>query len=221
MDFQVIIRKSFSSSRLTIESVKLLNKLGKLNNLTLIKVKAHIGIQGNERADDLAKKGADSTPIGPEPFLTISWSNIIMDLLKKAKDETANRISKHPIRPNAKTPLLYYIGRYGFRLASNNKKDIREITHLFSDQSWLHNSRSKREPNISPFCDHCYDIEETAEHFIGECPAYAMVRIQIFGLPYIDLSQIITEFGTNKLIQYIKLTGRTNKNYYPDSEHAA
>jgi ribonuclease HI len=207
-----------SSSRLTIETVKLLNKLGRHNNLNLIKVKAHVGIVGNERADFLAKKGADTPPIGPEPFLTISWSNIVTDLLKKAREETANRINNHRIRPNAKTPLLSYIGRYGFKLASNNKKHIREITHFFSDQCWLHNSRNKRESIISPFCDHCQDIEETAEHFIGECPAYVMARVQIFGVPYIGLPQIINEFGTNKLIQFINLTGRTNKNYYPDTE---
>lgn len=28
----------------------------------------HVGIRGNEIADDLAKKGAGNTPVGPEPL---------------------------------------------------------------------------------------------------------------------------------------------------------
>ena len=86
---------------------------------------------------------------------------------------------------------------------------------MFTDQNFLRNNLSKRDPNTSPWCKHCPTIRETAQHFIGDCPAYAEVRLGIFGIPYISLEQIIDEFGPDKLIAYINKSGRTSFDYFP------
>ena len=69
----------------TIETSKLLNKLNEHNQVSLYKVAAHTGVSGNKRADSLAKEGAKANPTGPEPFLCLSWNNVISELLNKAK----------------------------------------------------------------------------------------------------------------------------------------
>ena len=50
---------------------------------------------------------------------------------------------------------------------------------------------------------------------ISECPAYATVRICIFGVPYISLQQIIEEYGISKLVEFINKSGRIDSSYFP------
>ena len=210
------INKSDSISKLTIDTVELLNKLGVSNQVTLHKVAAHTGIDGNEKADKLAKSGAKALPTGPEPFLCISWNNVINELLNKARADTLEKLSKLKLQEASKTPIESYINRFGLnRMACKKKQSLRILTHMLTDQSWLNNSLSKRNPLSTPICQRCGETKETAQHFISECPAYAMLRICTFGIPYISLSQIIEEFGPGKLVDFINKTGRIKDNYFP------
>ena len=210
------LKKGQSTSKLTIDTARILNELSKQNQIFLYKVAAHTGIAGNERADKLAKLGASHPPIGPEPFLCISWNNVISDLLNKAKNETLHQLNNHRMKEESKTPLESYINRYGIsRLACREKIHLRLTTHMCSGQNWLKNSLSKRDHTSAPLCPRCGSAKETAQHFISECPAYATVRICTFGVPYISLSDILINFGPDKLIHYINKTGRTKTDYFP------
>ena len=51
-----------------------LNNLAELNKVVIAWVPSHVGIPGNEAANDLAQLASKSYPIGPEPFLGLSKS---------------------------------------------------------------------------------------------------------------------------------------------------
>jgi hypothetical protein len=51
--------------------VKQLQKLAMHNSLTLLWVPGHQGIDGNEKADELARKGSKTHFVGPEPFCAL------------------------------------------------------------------------------------------------------------------------------------------------------
>ena len=51
-----------------------LSELATHNSFQLVWVPGHEGILGNERADELAKKGADTPCTGPEPVLSLPYS---------------------------------------------------------------------------------------------------------------------------------------------------
>ena len=115
-------------------------------------------------------------------------------------------------------PLLRSVQRkiVVIALGAHQKKDpLRLLTHMYTGQNWLKDNLSKRDINTDPICTSCRENRETANHFISECPAYATVRLEIFGVPYISLSDIITNFGPEKLLKYIYKTGRTKSDYFP------
>jgi Ribonuclease HI len=61
-------------SKLVLECLGCLNELATHNSVQLVWVPGHDGILGNERAEELAKKGADTPFIGSEPILGLPHS---------------------------------------------------------------------------------------------------------------------------------------------------
>lgn len=201
-------------SKLALESIELLNKLSKSNHIELIKVQAHKGIKGNERADFLAKKGADKSPIGPELMLGFTINNIINDLKNKLLDKQYDSISKSNIVDRHKTPLTNYLSKYGHNLLLDNKNKLKIFTHMFSGQNHLANNHSKRDVTVVPYCRHCPSIKETAEHFLTACPAYSLPRIQTFGYPIItNMVTLYKIFKPSDIVKFVNATGRLTDKY--------
>ena len=48
------------------------NTLNSSNDVQLFWIPAHVGLEGNERADVLAKEGTTTLPVGPGPMLPVS-----------------------------------------------------------------------------------------------------------------------------------------------------
>jgi Ribonuclease HI len=61
-------------SKLVLECLECLNELATHNSVQLVWVPEHDGTLGNERADELANKGADTPFTGPEPVLGLPYS---------------------------------------------------------------------------------------------------------------------------------------------------
>jgi Ribonuclease HI len=61
-------------SKVVLECLECLSELATHNSVQLVWVPGHEGILGNERADELAKKGADTPFTGLEPVLVLPYS---------------------------------------------------------------------------------------------------------------------------------------------------
>ena len=73
-------------SRLTWECLNTIKGLAHKNTVTLMWVPGHEGIEGNEIADKLAKQGAQSSFIGPEPFCGLS-NGVLRKRFKEWEDK--------------------------------------------------------------------------------------------------------------------------------------
>lgn len=117
---------------------------------------------------------------------------------------------------DSRTAILSLLSSRGFTLAAKKKTSMRELMHIFTGQNWLKHSLSKRDPNTAPDCKHCMEQPETAEHFIGRCPFYAHLRLQIFGTPETNLADIVKQHKTSKITEFINRSSRLAYDYYPE-----
>ncbi len=62
-----------TKSLLVANSIEKLTVLSEVNQVTIMRVPGHSGIQQNETVDRIAREGAKIRPIGPEPFLPLSF----------------------------------------------------------------------------------------------------------------------------------------------------
>ena len=109
--------------------------------------------------------------------------------------------------------LISIINKHGVSLVNGNISDIRSLTHMISDQSHLAYNMSKRDNQVVPECRHCPGTKETAEHFIGKCPYFSILRQQTFGTHPITIAQIIKFHGCPKLIKFITKSGRLEEEF--------
>ena len=97
------------TSKLVWECLQLLNTLGNQNKVTLVWVPGHKGIEGNEKADQLARKGATTTFVGPEPALGVTKSCIrgvvSQWMLKEHQKRWELKPDAHHIKELMSTPI--------------------------------------------------------------------------------------------------------------------
>ena len=202
------LKKFDSNSKLTLETVINLNDLSWLYKVTLHKVRAHIGIQGNELADSLAKKGANEKQIGPEPFLFLPKTTIRDKLRTEMTNSRTKKLDEANIKHENKELLRVYLKNNPPKLAHNTKTDIKHLTGITSGQNHLSHNANKMNSNVIPFCKNCPGTRETTEHFMSFCPAYLHIRQEVFQTTCIPLKQIFEKFNSKTICKYINKTGR-------------
>ena len=89
------------SSRIVLDIADQLNTLGTSHRVELRWVPGHEGVYGNELADELAREGSSSIPIGPEPFLPLPEgiiNNNIKEYLFKLHLKKYNEVALEVIK---------------------------------------------------------------------------------------------------------------------------
>ena len=207
------LEKGCTQSKMTLETIETLNEICLNNTVVLFKVPAHTGIQGNEKADYLAKKGAMTRPTAPEPVTGFTWNNMMTEIIIKILQKQETKIMNHNIKSEHKTPVLSYLQKYGNKMIFKDRNKISLFTQIISGQNHLANNHSKRDPTVVPFCRHCPNIKETADHFLLSCPAYSLQRIQIFGHTSIALKDLVSKYKPSAIVKFVNNTGRFEDKY--------
>ena len=199
-------------SRLVKDTLLKLNMLGALHSVQLRWVPGHVGLQGNEQADELAREGSGTPPIGPEPFLPLPNSLILAELRKRLLDSHLRSYRRLDISDKGKTPLTSYLSKHNYNLPRLSGTHIRWLTWILTGHSPLayfqHRTNNSNFP--SPYCEHCPEEEETSEHFMCECIAYMTIRLRTFGKAITNMADI-AKSSPGLITKYIKLTGRFNR----------
>ena len=157
-----------------------LNRVGSTKTVTLCWIKAHIGIPGNERADELAEMGASHTPLGPGPFVPISRTNIHQAVNKNTGDIWNNRWKS---RKDARQTVFFFSEidlNKSYGICKLSKSHIRSVIRAVTG----HGHRGRHEAILNkltePPCRFCHEGVETPSHIVLECPRFNQHRAQTF-----------------------------------------
>lgn len=174
------LNRPCTTSALVKECKLSLNRLSQKRRITIAWTPGHQGIEGNEIADELARKGADENFYGPEPSLPIPGSVTKRIISLKIRQEANTRWTSQQTCRQAKIFIKNYDNKRTKELLSLNKKQIRIVIGMVTGHCELNRHLTIMKIKDDPSCPEC-DEEETSYHFLAECPEYSLPRWEILG----------------------------------------
>jgi ribonuclease HI len=173
------------NSKTVAECRNLLNKLGAHNSVSIAWVKAHVGNEGNEQADRLAKLGT-AQKIGPARFRYYESGNSFTQQLS----DRINRLWQQ--RWDNQPPEKYIHSKvfiqsieatkykFNYILKQNSRAFVGKLTQVLTGHCNLNYSLNKSNHSIDPECRKCHKGPETPAHLIQECETLANHRRDTF-----------------------------------------
>ena len=183
-----------------------LNELGKKNTIHLRWVKAHVGIQGNETADFLAKQGT-SLGEGPTDELLIPQvkQKYAIDTHFHRKWEIAwssyGEARQTKIwfpKPNSKKSSV---------LLRLDRSNLSRLVQFLTGHNKLKRHKNIQDGVTNPYsCRLCEEDEESSYHVIAECPAMQTIRSGVFKLPTPTVLTNPPEWTVAQVVKFLKVS---------------
>ena len=196
------LQATYIRTKTAISCLKGLRELGAKNEVKLVWIPGHMGYWGNEKADELAKKGAEEgEPVNgfiPHSHLKGKIKNYIEKSSgDRWNEDNAPRVSKQTIDNNKVKEFLKL-----------NRKDTRLAVQILSGHAALNQTLYNYRCVDSPICPHCGDEPETVEHFIGTCPYFTSKRKEYLQEYYTNITTVCRRHSLKRILRFVKKTGR-------------
>ena len=171
------LNKKDITSRLVGDTVHNLNLIpGKVR---LVWIKAHVGHDGNEKADGLAKLGTSLFP--PWPLALPKQATKFT--IKEAIDETW-KLEWTQYHDGRQSKQFYPLpnrnkAKYSYNL---NRQELGRLIRIVTGHNNLlyHRSNVDKSGSTVALCCFCNEFRETFYHFVTECPCFRLSRFHYF-----------------------------------------
>ena len=194
-------------SRTTRDCYDTLNTLGSTNTLEIRWIAAHIGLWGNEKADELAKNGTTSESTLNCPIPQSYIKRLINDKVTKLNQESWITDGPRHTKLTLGHKNINIIKNLNTTL-SNNRQNYRTAVHLITGHCGLNKHLHTIRKSDTSACPKCGDGEETVSHFLGQCPAIAQIRGQYFRDYYLSVNDIFDNQHISTIVNFANHTKR-------------
>ena len=194
-----------------LECKQLLNQLSSDNKVRLLWIPGHTGHLGNEVADRKAKLGVRQVVFGPEPILPIGAASVKEDIKNWGKREHQTSWTNLPTCNHTKLMVPLANGKIWRQINKLSRQDIRRKTQMLTGHCTLQKHLVNMKFEQDTTCQQCLEDEETAEHFLADCPAFATVRQQTLGNMFLRRNEL-KSLKVSNILKFCKETGRFEDN---------
>jgi ribonuclease HI len=178
--------KETHTSKTELKCIKSINNLSMLAHVTIRWVKAHVGIPGNEKADDYAKKGVlerDSTELEIVPP---SISNFKNELEEKLIAEWNQRWFQ---QTKCRQTKLFYPEidlKKSQELIQLPRDQLSRIIRITTGHNFMNRHKAIIDNSLTNKCRLCQQNKEDSEHIVAECEPLWRIRLEAFNHPFLD-----------------------------------
>jgi ribonuclease HI len=170
--------KQIYRSKTIVKAVKELNDLGEmLDRLEINWIKAHVGHEGNERADELARLAVNwdmiediDRPTGL--IMNTLLAKLYEDWAEEWQDDKTCRMTKQfivkPDKEMSRHALNY------------SRSKMRRLLEIITGHNNLNYFQQKIDALQTSLCRFCEEEDETFFHLVTECPCFIDSRVEIF-----------------------------------------
>ena len=195
------------TSTLVAECQAALNQLGEYNEVRILWVPGHSGIQENEEADAMARDGSNLEPITPEPVLGIPISTVKQSVGKWMLEALQEQWYRYDKGRQAKLFLAEPNPSLTKKLMALSRSAMKKFIEFITGHCRLNKHMHMLGLSQNTQCTLCLDGEETPEHLLTACDALCTTRIKWFGCEKIQPSEVL-KGKLSDLLGFIRSTGR-------------
>jgi hypothetical protein len=165
--------------------MKALDKLQELANVTIHWTKAHVGHEGNERADTLAKEGTTKKSYQVEPILPVPKSWIKHKIQQYLQQEWTHRWTSTCEARQTKIFFPRPDSKTSKKLMMYDRPICAKLFRWVTGHSFhrYHNHLTSPAAFTDPLCRACNDHREETSHLYANCPSLSPIRMKLWGIP--------------------------------------
>lgn len=193
-------------SKVVLETVQLLNLLALGRRVTLLWTPARSGIQGNETADELARRGANSAQTRPHLVNLRGDDGHRVRIDEWLQRQTSLDWQRSSTAQHSKAFLQSPNVDYRDKLLELNKRELKIGCGMITGHIGLNAHLTRIRAREDPLCDRCNMGEESGQHFLCECPAWSSIRREVYGTD--SISPLIVLDNPKKISTFADRTGR-------------
>jgi ribonuclease HI len=169
------------SSMTVLETMLELDNLAEKQDVKLSWLKAHVGTQGNERADTLAKEGSRMEVMEDGPKVRTPSCQQKRDILDEIHKRWTERWS---LLNEARQSKIFWPAPDRIRserLVKYSREEFGTLVQFFTGHNHFNRHQFLLKESESAMCRLCSGAEETAEHLFCSCPSLNEARYRALG----------------------------------------